>query len=157
MKLLIIRHTVALERFEWSEDDLLRPISKKGEKVAEEFFSKISKIYDDLEMIISSKATRAIQTATILKTFYLKSSYSEDKRLNPGANFNDFVSIIKENYDKDCIAIVGHEPELSEFVSMLCSSGNVRMKLKKPSLVEITLSSFDVGEIKNIINPKILK
>ncbi len=158
MKLLFVRHALALEREEWSLDDLERPLSEKGEKSAEQFFKKLKKIYEDVDVIISSKATRAKQTAKILACFYEDAKYIEDERLNPGMTFGDFTKVLKDLESKyETLFIVGHEPDFSETISGLISSSPVRLKLKKPSLVEVDVESKRLGELRAIIYPKQLK
>jgi phosphohistidine phosphatase len=159
MKLLFIRHSIALERQEWEGDDLDRPLSEKGKKVANEFFSKIAKIYDDIEVIISSKAKRAKESAEILNT-YFKVKLIEDSKLNPSATFEDFIRIkekIENKFDNiKVIVFVGHEPDFSQIISKLVSSGVVNIKLSKPCVVEIEFND-NHGELRSFLTPKNLK
>jgi len=69
MKLLIIRHSLAIDISEWICHDLERPLVEKGIKRAKKFFKYISKIYPEIDFIITSKALRAKQTAEILKSY----------------------------------------------------------------------------------------
>lgn len=156
-RLLFIRHSIALERDEWSEDDLLRPLSKEGEEVAKAFFKEIAKIYGKTSLILSSKATRAIQTAELLGGALKESKIVYDSLLNPGCSFDDFKACIKKRGDTKSLFIVGHEPDFSEIVSSICSNSLIAMKLKKPSLVEIVLRDGFNGEMITLVGPKIFK
>ena len=135
MKLLFIRHSLAMDREAFVGNDLERPLVEKGIKRAKTFFKHIKKIYPQIDYIITSKAKRAKDTALILKEFYKDAIYEETTLLYPGANVNDLKEVLK---NKDgIIAIVGHEPDLSEFIKELILTPNLKIKLKKPSLVEL--------------------
>ena len=135
MKLLFIRHSLAMDREAFVGNDLERPLVEKGIKRAKTFFKHIKKIYPQIDYIITSKAKRAKDTALILKEYYKDAIYEETTLLYPGANINDLKEVLK---NKDgIIAIVGHEPDLSEFIKELMFAPNLKIKLKKPSLVEL--------------------
>ena len=135
MKLLFIRHSLAMDREVFVGNDLERPLVEKGIKRAKTFFKHIKKIYPEIDYIITSKAKRAKDTALILKEYYKDAIYEETTLLYPGANINDLKEVLK---NKDgIIAIVGHEPDLSEFIKELMFAPNLKIKLKKPSLVEL--------------------
>mgnify|MGYP005860673605 CR=1 FL=1 len=162
MKLLFIRHSIALEREDYSGDDLLRPLTQEGCDVAEDFFSKLQKIYKNIDLIISSKATRGLETSRILNKYFKDSVYKVSPLLNPGMKIKEFRLLfdsLEEKYDS--IAFVGHEPDFSHIISYIttCAKGDILIKLKKPSCVEIELFDHSqlVGELRNIISPRILK
>lgn len=135
MKLLFIRHSLAMDKEVFVGNDLERPLVEKGIKRAKTFFKHIKKIYPEIDYIITSKAKRAKDTALILKEYYKDAIYEETTLLYPGANINDLKEVLK---NKDgIIAIVGHEPDLSEFIKELMFAPNLKIKLKKPSLVEL--------------------
>ncbi|ACM93355.1 phosphohistidine phosphatase [Nautilia profundicola AmH] len=135
MKILFIRHSLAMERDEWTGHDFERPLTDKGMKRAKKFFKHIKKIYPEIDYIITSKALRAKQTAEILRGFYNSEVYEETPLLYPGATFNDLKQAIKNK--EGIIAIVGHEPDLSNFVKELMYAPNLKLKLRKPSLIEM--------------------
>jgi len=135
MKLLFIRHSLAMERDEWSGHDFERPLTEKGLKRAKKFFKHIQKIYPEINYIITSKAKRAKQTAEVLKLFYPDSKYEETPLLYPGAGLDELKQIIDDK--AGVVAIVGHEPDLSNFVKELMYAPNLKLKLRKPSLIEM--------------------
>ncbi len=134
MKLLFIRHSLAIERENFSGHDFDRPLTEKGIKRAKRLFRAIKKIYE-INYIITSTAKRALQTAEILSHFYKEASFIKTSKLLPGANIYDLKDLIK---DKDgVIAIVGHEPDLSEMIKEIMHSPNLKIKLSKPSVAEM--------------------
>ena len=135
MTLLFIRHSLAMEREEWTGHDFERPLTEKGIKRAKKFFKHIKKIYPEIDFIITSKAKKAKETAQILKHFYPDVTYEETSLLYPGADMVDLKQVI--NNKTGVVAIVGHEPDLSNFVKELMYAPNLKLKLRKPSLIEM--------------------
>ncbi len=154
MRLLFIRHAKALSRQEWQSDDLSRPLSKEGIQKAREFFSKLPKIYT-IDIILSSKATRAIQTADILKEFYPNSKYFETSKLSPGATVLDFEELIERFRGYENIAFVGHEPDFSYAIGHLVGCEELSIKVKKASVIE--LIGEDFFELTGMLYPKMLR
>jgi len=135
MKILFIRHSLAIERNEWFDNDLFRPLSEKGIKRAKKFFTVIKKIYPEIDFIITSKALRAKQTAEILKKFYVNALFEETSFLYPGADVKDLKKVLENK--KGTVAIVGHEPDLSSMIKDIMHAPNLKIKLSKPSLAEV--------------------
>lgn len=129
MKLLLIRHSLAEDI---APSDFERKLTNRGAKRAFRFFKMVKIIYPQIDYIISSDALRAKQTAEILKRFYKNAKFITSPSLYQ-ADIKDFEEVLSRV--KGVVAIVGHEPDLSDFVKYKC--GNVRIKLSKPSLVEI--------------------
>ncbi|MFP4487560.1 MAG: SixA phosphatase family protein, partial [Campylobacterales bacterium] len=154
MIILFVRHAIALERYEWSDDDILRPLSDKGVVVAREFFSSIAPILQEADTIISSKATRAMQTADILIETLGLSSYQKDSALNPGCTIKDVKNILSKHSNSKKLILVGHEPDFSEIISSMTSDSIIAMKLKKPSLAEVKLYDAYKGELQLLLQPK---
>ncbi len=155
MRVLFIRHAKALSRSEWREDDLLRPLSEEGREKADRFFQKLPKIYP-IECIITSKATRALQTAQILKEHYPSAKYHETDRLNPGADSEAFETVIKQFHSYSDIAIIGHEPDLSMAIGALIGCEYPDIKLKKASVAELRGEGEDF-ELLSLLYPKLLR
>ncbi len=156
MKVLLIRHAIAMDREEFEgSDDLLRPLTKKGKEKAKEFFEKISKIYD-IDVIISSKATRAIQTAQILLPFFEGIEYKKTPLLNPGASYYDYEKVIKEHKKHNTIALVGHEPDITMAFAKMVGCKFLNIAVKKASVIEIEESNNSM-ELRAMLYPKLLK
>lgn len=139
MKLLIIRHAVAMERedFQLSNDDL-RPLTAKGKKEFKKATKGYKKLYPDIEEFYSSPLVRAKETAEILKKRF-KKNYKIIHELKPDGDFGDLLNKLKES-QKDFIAIVGHEPFLSQFVGFAVTGKSkpiVEMKKGGACLLEL--------------------
>ena len=153
MKLLVIRHAIAQDRedFDGTNDDL-RPLTEKGikefEKVAK-FYKKIFKI----EKIYSSPLLRAAQTAEILNERY-KVDIQILKELRP--EVSPELLFKKLNSEKiEGIAIVGHEPLLSEFIGYLVTGKSKSIvEMKKGSACFLEVDGVGRTEILNFLTPK---
>ncbi|BCD60130.1 MULTISPECIES: histidine phosphatase family protein [unclassified Nitratiruptor] len=154
MKLLFIRHAKALSRDEWHQDDLLRPLSEDGIKKAKSFFKKFPLMFQ-IDVIISSKAVRAVQTAKLLQEVYPNAKYYETSRLNPGASPLKYEEIIERFRGYHNVAFVGHEPDISQTVSHLIGCEEANIHIKKGS---VTLLQGDhIFELTGMIYPKLLR
>ncbi len=150
MKYLFIRHSLATERDEFLGHDFDRPLNEKGVKRAKKFFKEIKKIYPDIDYIITSVAKRALQTAEILKNFYPKAKFIKTSKLLPGAGVNEFKEIVNDK--EGVIAMVGHQPDIEEIIKSIMYAPNLKIKLSKPSIVEI-----EENILKALISYKHLK
>jgi len=135
MNLLFFRHSLAVERESFEGHDFDRPLSEKGVKRAKLFFKHIKKIYPKIDYIITSKALRAKQTADLLAEYYPQARFEQTSLLYPGAGINDLKQALQNKIGT--VAVVGHEPDISNFIKELMYAPNLKLKLRKPSLVEI--------------------
>ncbi len=153
MKLYFIRHAAALERSEWQDNDLKRPLTKEGIKKFKSFFKKISCNMKKPDLIIASEAERSIGTAKIVAKLY-EMEYQVDPRINPGADIMQYKLLLEDLEEKGIgtAAIIGHEPDLSNFISFYISETALSLKLKKGAVVYIKDKV-----LYNLIQPDILK
>ena len=162
MRLYIIRHAIAEDREEFAlsgQEDSLRPLTSKGqkkfEKISEFLFNKINHI----DLVISSPYKRAFQTAEILRNSFAKSEFHLDERLVPYAKMSDSLKMISD-LNVPQIAVVGHEPHLSSFISYLVTGHDHSfMDLKKGSVTCLEFfhkPNAGQGVIKWYITPGII-
>jgi phosphohistidine phosphatase len=155
MKVLFVRHALALSRISWLRDDMERPLSDKGVIGAKKVFKELAKIYDAPEMIFSSEALRAKETAQLFSKSFKGARLVQTGLLNPGSSFEDFKNLLKEQ-TYESIAIVGHEPDLSGIISAMVTDGaSLSIDVKKASLIEVEMNEEFKGVLKAIIPPKI--
>jgi phosphohistidine phosphatase len=131
LKMLLIRHSLAED---FANSDFERKLTHRGVKRAFRFFKVVKMFYPEVDYIIASEALRAKQTAEVMKKFYKNAKLIITPKLYQ-AGVEDFQEVLKGIDGK--IAIVGHEPDLSEFARFLLNCPNLHIKLSKPSLIEI--------------------
>ncbi len=160
--LTIIRHA----KSSWENpdlDDMVRPLNERGKQAVVIIgdYLKNKKIKPDL--IITSPATRALQTAIGIGTV-LKYK-TEDLKIEQAVYFGNTTSVIRiiENTDNRFrdVFLLGHEPVLSSVIAALSgdvpdkfSTGAVcRMYFDITNWRDITLKK---GECEFFVNPKLL-
>lgn len=135
MKLYMIRHGIAMERDQWQDDDLKRPLTGQGIKKTKKAMKALVQLDLIPDVILSSCAERAWKTGDIYKEQIAleKGSKShtvfwQSELLNPGAEPEEILRALKEARDKRLsqrlishltIAITGHEPDISDLVEYL--------------------------------------
>lgn len=130
MNLYIVRHAIAVESgTPGYEDDSQRPLTDAGRKKMKKIATGLRQLEVELDAILSSPFVRARDTAKILASeFKSKDRLFFSENLIPESNFETLVQEIREKYDVDNLALVGHEPMLSSLVGWL-TTGNTGMNL----------------------------
>lgn len=134
MKLYIVRHAIAAQRgTPGYDDDSQRPLTDPGRSKMKKIVKGLRRLEFELNAILSSPYVRAHDTAKILASeFKLDDQLSLSENLAPPGNFEALIDEIHGQYDVASLALVGHEPMLSSFISWL-TTGNpdARITLKK--------------------------
>ncbi|MEF3254252.1 MAG: histidine phosphatase family protein [Deferribacterales bacterium] len=153
MQIYFFRHAEAVDRTKWEDDDLKRPLTKNGIKSFKYFLKSIYKNLKKPDIIFSSEAERAKETAEIIGK-YLDSPISIDGRLNPGSDIMQYKLLIDEINEKGfkIVTIVSHEPDLSQYISFYLSDSNFSIKLKKGAFCHVKDKT-----LHNLIQPNILE
>lgn len=130
MNLYIVRHAIAVARGTAGyDDDSERPLTDAGRKRMKKIVQGLRELDIELDAIVTSPYVRARNTAIILaKEFNIKDKVALSENLVPPGNFENLISEIREKYDVENLALVGHEPMLSSLISWL-TTGNTAMKV----------------------------
>ena len=121
MKLLIVRHGPAGNREEWEaegRDDSLRPLTPKGKKEVRRAAAGIVLLVPALEILATSPWTRAAQTAEIVAREY-GCPIEEVEQLTAEHHPEDLMPWLRDQQQRDAVAVVGHEPHLGQLVGYL--------------------------------------
>lgn len=167
MNLILIRHAIAEDREEFifkNKEDSLRPLTDKGRKKMLKMFERVEESIKEVDLIVSSPYLRAIQTAEILQSFLPKLKIEQAPELVPHCPPQAFMKWLKAHArENKTVAAIGHEPQLSLFISFLLSSKTESfIEMKKSGIAMLELSS--VSEIETahsqllwLLSPKILQ
>ena len=130
MNLYIVRHAIAVQRgTPGYDDDSQRPLTDKGIRKMNKIVKGLHQFDLKLDKILSSPYVRARDTAKILANeFDMQDQIRFTDNLIPPGNFKAIIDEIQQKYDVESLALVGHEPMLSQFVSWL-TTGNTEMKM----------------------------
>jgi phosphohistidine phosphatase len=122
MQLVVIRHAIAEDRATFAatgQDDEQRPLTEEGRRRMALAARGLRSLVDSLDLIASSPLTRARQTAEIVAEAYGGMPVETSVALMPGRRAEDVVEWLRHHTKLERVAIVGHEPDLSDLVSIL--------------------------------------
>lgn len=125
MYLLLIRHAIAEDRVEFARSgkpDHYRPLTRKGRRRMTLGAAGLRTIVPEIDVLASSPLTRAEQTAEILAGEYDIPRFVRVEALGTGDG-QALLEWLRQFGDEDVVAVVGHEPHLSEWASWLLSGG----------------------------------
>jgi len=146
MKILyLLRHA----KSDWGNlgsSDFDRPLNKRGLKSAPLIGKKIKALKNPPEIIFSSPAKRAIETARLVNEQFKKPLLiNEVKNFYPG-DPEELLKFLKSIPDKfNQIMFVGHNPALEEFVELLTGEN---ITLKTATVVQIALGGKKWEEVE---------
>src|SRR5437016_9029964 len=132
MLLYLLRHGDAIEQ---GYDDVSRPLSPLGEEHAANAANAFISMNLSLDLILSSPLLRAKQTAeTIAKAMNVVECRTTEY-LVPQTNERELLRQLNE-CEKNSVLLVGHEPHLRAFVSLLIAgSRHASIAVKKGTLL----------------------
>lgn len=164
MKLLVIRHAIAMDREEFAQTgqpDDLRPITARGAGKMERVAEGLRREIESLDQLATSPLTRARQTAKILADAYGIGGAEVTTSLMPGARPEEFENWCDADGEGKVVAIVGHEPHLSSLVTwLLRGRDESRLRLKKGGACLLEFESQphrDSGTLNWLLTPRQLK
>ncbi len=143
MNLYLIRHAIAEEESP-SVEDRQRALTEKGAKKMRNIAKGLKTLGIEFDYIISSPYVRAQQTAEILgDVLKLRKKIVISESISPMGDPNQLLAEINENYTVNSLAIVGHEPYLSNLISLLTAGGApIEMTFKKGGVCYLTTDDF---------------
>ena len=162
MDIYIIRHAIAVdEGTPGYEDDSQRPLTDKGRKKMRQIAKGLRSLGVEVDLILSSPYVRARETAEIVAdVFKMKKKLVFTDNLIPTGEPDLLIAELNEKDSLQRVALVGHEPHLSNLVGVLTSEGKqLDIKLKKGGVC--LLSADDLRQehhatLERLLTPGIL-
>jgi phosphohistidine phosphatase len=149
MNLYLLRHGLAMERGTAGfENDASRPLTPKGKRQLRKVAAAIGAMELKFDAIWSSPLVRARQTADIVaKELNIKRKPVLAAELSPGGSANKLIQKIRGLKIKpENVLLVGHEPDLSELISLLVTGENTAgFALKKAGLAKLEIENLRAG------------
>ena len=141
MRLLIVRHAIAEDAEAFAaggHHDSERPITKAGRKKMVEAAAGLSKVAPQLDRLLTSPFTRAVQTADIVGEALGLPAPETIDLLTPERHPREFLVWLQAQPPTKGVGVVGHEPHLGQLISW-CLTGSVdaRFDLKKGAVARI--------------------
>lgn len=128
MDLVLWRHADAQE---WTPDcdDMVRPLTARGEKQAARMAAWLDRQLPDNTRIVVSPALRCEQTASALgRKFKIR------QELAPHASADDLLALAQWPDTKGTLLVVGHQPTLGQTIGRLLGMGSSEYAVKKGSV-----------------------
>ncbi|HEU5123401.1 MAG TPA: phosphohistidine phosphatase SixA [Verrucomicrobiae bacterium] len=160
MKIYILRHGEAAEHGDPRYKENERPLTAKGIQRTKQLAEYLEDLEIGFDRILSSPLIRARQTAEIVAGKLRKPVELTDA-LTPSGSMKDLVDQIAGLRPvPESVALVGHEPYLSGFISLLCiGSPDLPIKLKKGALCRLDVERVISGRcatLEWLIQPRLL-
>lgn len=161
-ELLIIRHAIAHERdaSKWPNDDD-RPLTDQGMDRFRRAARGLRRLVEAPDELLSSPLVRARQTATLLEQ---KAGFPEARELEALRAEAETPALIRALQERSVerIAIVGHEPDLSQLIAALLGGSDARaaVAMKKGAVAQIVFSErveAGAGKLLALLPPRILR
>jgi len=156
LTIYILRHAEAEPD---ARTDAERCLTSKGRDQAKAIgrFCCQHEIYP--EVILTSPLVRAQQTAKLVwKELGEKAKLETVELLSAGMKPAAAFAALNKFSDPGTLMLVGHEPDLSEFIAASIGGGSESIRLRKAGLAKLTLPEAkpDAGTLDFLLTPKLL-
>lgn len=162
MQLLIIRHAIAFERdpHRWA-DDALRPLSPAGVKRSRKSAAGLKTLCRAPVRLLTSPLVRAAQTADILSKIAGWPRADIAPELAPGKGAATVLALLARDRSGH-IALVGHQPDLSELLSacLLKEGKPLAIEMKKNAVACVSFpgrARAGGGSLEWLATPRLLR
>jgi len=144
MIVYLVRHANAGKTLATERLDDARPLDEKGVEQARLMGRMLSALGEQAEVVLSSPLKRASQTASLVANeLGYDGKIVPVKALRPDATYAGFRQLLEEYAGKEAIMVVGHNPSLKAFLSLLVTGDDRTdaVEMKKGAVAKV-----DVGE-----------
>lgn len=159
MVIYFLRHASAGESVSNPRKDEKRALDESGVEQCGYVGRALAALDVQVDVILSSPLKRAAQTASLVgnEMGYERKLQLEDG-LRPGASFADYRKLLDKYVRNDAIMMVGHNPNLSEFLgrSVSESGGEASIELKKGAVARVEMNR-NTASLTWCLTPKILR
>jgi phosphohistidine phosphatase len=159
MKVLLVRHAIAVDRDTPGISDHLRPLTEEGVSRFRKSARAIAAMVT-VDVVLTSPLLRAKQTAEILARHWPGMTIQEAEALGSGSR-EEFETALARLPKNSTVAAVGHEPHASEWTAEWLGASNASaFPFKKGG---VALIEFDgvaeegEGRLVFFLAPKALK
>lgn len=160
MYIYFLRHANAGEPKPNPAKDEKRPLDERGIEQSHDVGRALAAMNATLDVIISSPLLRALQTAEIVATeMHHGQKVVTDAGLRPGATFEEFEQLLTRHSRTEAIMVVGHNPNLSQFLNKLLPGGNGAspIEMRKASIAKIEKEGRNSAILKWYMTPKVVR
>lgn len=160
MIVYFLRHANAGQSKASRRQDEKRPLDEEGIEQSRYVGRVLAAMEVQVDAIISSPLTRATQTASLVANELGHEAKLElSAALRPEADYDAFLELLAENAGRDSIMVVGHNPTISGFLSLLITQGVNRdaVDLKKGAVAKAEVTSRKPAVLRWSITPAVVR
>jgi len=159
MVIYFLRHASAGEPFVNPKKDEKRALDKEGIEQCGYVGRALAAIEAQVEVIVSSPLKRATQTASLVgNEMGYEGKLQIENALRPEAALADFRKLIEKYARQESIMVVGHNPNLSQFLGAIISDSGCEasVDLKKGAVARVEMRRTS-GTLHWCLTPKLLR
>jgi phosphohistidine phosphatase len=163
VELYLVRHAIAAERdsARWP-DDAKRPLTPEGEARFRTAARGLARIVPGVDTVLSSPFVRAWRTAELLAEEAGWPAPKPEPALEAGRRVTTATAALRRSADRESVALVGHEPNLSELAAHLLigADDDLAIEIKKGGVVCLALDEgIRAGSawLRWSVSPKMLR
>jgi len=159
MILYFLRHASAGEPVANLKKDEKRALDKEGIEQCGYVGRALTALNVQVDAIVSSPLKRCTQTASLVgNELGYEGKLQIDNALRPGTGLADFRKLLEKYSRQEAIMVVGHNPNLSQFLgSVISDSGcEASLELKKGSVAKVEMRRT-FGTLQWCVTPKVVR
>jgi phosphohistidine phosphatase len=151
--LYFLRHGAAEDRGRGSDGD--RRLTRHGAERLRSAAAVWRRLNLRPDVILTSPLPRAAETAAIFaEAVGVAGRVAEDARLAPGADWGAMARSLADRPEAKRVMFVGHEPDLSNAISLLTGASSVRMRKGGLACIEFYgIPEVGTGEVAWLLDP----
>lgn len=160
MNLFILRHASAGTARPNPTLDVKRPLDKEGKRHCMQLAQVLNAMDIQFDLIISSPLKRSLQTASLIGT---ETGYEtpilQTTSLAPAATLKDFQKLLQEHRESENVLVVGHNPNLSNFLGALlvpAASSPAQIRLRKGTIARLSLTRGP-ATLQAMLDPRVVR
>jgi phosphohistidine phosphatase len=159
MIIYFLRHASAGEPVNNPKKDEKRALDEVGVEQCGNVGRALAALDVQVDMILSSPLKRAAQTASLVgNEMGYEGKLQLEDGLRPGASFADFRKMVDKYARHEAIMVVGHNPNLSEFLGRSISESGCEaaVDLKKGGIARVE-TGRNAGMLHWYLTPKVVR
>jgi phosphohistidine phosphatase len=159
MIVYFLRHANAGTRLASPKKDEKRALDKEGIEQCGYVGRALAALDVQVDAVISSPLKRSTQTASLVgNEMGYEGKLQIDPGLRPQASFAEFRKLLDKFAKLEAIMVVGHNPNLSEFLGRIVSATGCEadLDLRKGAVAKVELQRTS-GSLQWCLTPKVLR
>src|SRR5215831_403870 len=159
MIVYFLRHANAGTQLVSPKKDEKRALDKEGIEQCGYVGRALAALDVQVDTIISSPLKRSTQTASLVgNEMGHEGKLQLDAALRPEATFAEFKKLLDKYAQQEAILVVGHNPNLSEFLGRIISATGCEaaLELRKGAVAKVEVRR-STGSLQWYLTPKVLR